>query len=451
MSLTPEGDCWQNHGFMQITSAGKRLFPFLERLLSPAVFGPLIVGSYLVMSFLVLNAEVNDPKGRANLVSGDAGHYLDIAEDLAGGNFSMDYVNKRPHRQPLYSATIAPVMAWKGRDLFALAAVNVLVAAAGLALTYYAILVLFRSSGVAALVGVLYWANEFLLEQTTTHLLTEPLHILLMLAIIFTLLAYLSEGRPWQLLVVSGLTGLDYLTRSNGLFVAIALVGVVLIHDACRWWSGESQKARILRQMALYGACLVIILVVTIPSWLPRVEYYGSPIHHGYLSNYLWVDTYKEAHAGGRFPLYTWRDYVANHSLGDAIRRAAWGTWRVCVDLPIIVEKPFFALAVSSIGGCVLAVLFGPYKYRLLLLFAFIQLSPLMWTHISNPNPRVPYASTFPFAILFSALLFSYLSELLRKIRKGEAPALRSGFLPWWKHIRLCGTPVEKSDGEKSR
>ncbi len=431
---------------MQIASAGMRLLPLIQRLLAPTVFGPLIVGSYLVMSFFVLAHEVGDPKGRANLVSGDAGHYLDIAEDLAGGNFSMDYVNRRPHRQPLYSATIAPVMAWKGRDLFSLAAVNVIFAAAGLALSYYAVLALFHSPGVAALVGLLYWVNEFLLEQTTTHLLTEPLHVLLMLAIIFTLLGYLSHGRAWQLALAAGLTGLDYLTRSNGLFVAISLACVVLMHDAYRWKLGESRgsAAGILRQLALYAACLVIVLVVTIPSWLPRLEYYGSPIHHGYLSNYLWVDTYKEAHAGGRFPLYSWKDYVANHNLGDAIRRGAWGAWRVCVDLPIITEKPFFALAISSIGGAVLALVFGPNNYRLLLAFAFIQLSPLMWTHVSNPNPRVPYASTFPFEILFSALFFSYVSEHFRKFRMAETPSLRSGFVPWLKHIRRCGIATKR-------
>jgi hypothetical protein len=429
---------------MHVASAWKRLSPFFEKVFTPAVFGPLLVVTYLAMSFLVLSHEVSSEKGRANLVSGDAGHYLDIGEDLARGNFSMDYVNKRPHRQPLYSATIAPVIAWKGRDLFAMAAVNVFFAGAGLALTYYAVLSLFQSRGVAALAGVLYWTNGFLLEQTTTHLLTEPLHIVLMLAIIFTLLGYLSQGRPWQLVLAAVLTGLDYLTRSNGLFVAIALVCVVLLQDfgrlakdpAARVWKG------IFPRLALYGACVVVVLIVTIPSWLPRLEYYGNALHHGYLSNYLWVDTYKEAHAGGRFPLYTWRDYVANHSLGDAIRRAAWGFWRVAVDLPIIVEKPFFLLAISSIGGAVLALIFGPEKFRLLVLFAGIQLAPLMWTHVSNPNPRVPYASTFPFEILFAALLFSYLAQHLRLFLEGNSPTRRSGWQVWLKHIRACGIPA---------
>jgi hypothetical protein len=236
---------------------------------------------------------------------------------------------------------------------------------------------------------------------------------------------------------------MDYLTRSNGLFVAIALICVVLLQDFGRLAKDPSKRewGWVFSRLALYAACVLLVLVVTVPSWLPRLEYYGNAIHHGYLSNYLWVDTYKEGHAGGRFPLYTWRDYVANHTLWDAIRRAAWGFWRVSVDLPIIVEKPFFVLAVSSIGGVVLALVFGPGKFRLLVLFAGIQLAPLMWTHLSNPNPRVPYASTFPFEILFAALLFSYVAQHLRKFREGKAPTLQSGRQEWLGHLRRCGAP----------
>ena len=66
----------------------------------------------------------------------------------------------------------------------------------------------------------------------------------------------------------------------------------------------------------LYLVAAAIFLIVAIPSWVPRLVYYGSPFHHGYLENFMWVDTYKEGHVGQSFAIYTWRDYFAHHISG---------------------------------------------------------------------------------------------------------------------------------------
>ena len=87
----------------------------VETLASPRVFLPLATIFYVVISVHALNRSVHDPKGRADLVSGDSMHYVEIATDFAKGNLSMDYVQRRPHRQPLYPATLAPVIHFSGR------------------------------------------------------------------------------------------------------------------------------------------------------------------------------------------------------------------------------------------------------------------------------------------------------------------------------------------------
>jgi len=395
-----------------LLSLQSRVGQILARLLNPWVFLPVVAVTYFGLSLLALNQTLQDPKGRADLVSGDAMHYLDIAQDFAHGNLTMDYVQSRPHRQPLYPAALAPVYWWKGQDFFWLCVINILFATLGLLVVYGATLFLFKRRGVSALVALLYLNEPFLAAQTTRHFMTEPLHIFLLCGVIAGLLFYFRDGRWWVLLATCAGVGLDYLTRPNGLFVMFALMAVVALRDLVKYLkSRQALSVRALaRRALLYSAAIGVFGFVTMPSWVPRLRDFGSPFYHGYLSNYLWVDTYAEGHVGQREAKYHWQDYVANHSARDAVKRMAWGIGNVGFVIPFRTQPHFPVLFILAWLGVVTAFIKGPSCYRWLALFAIIQLLPLVWTNLSNPTIRVPFASTLPFELFFAGLLLSCLA-----------------------------------------
>ena len=381
---------------------------------SPRVFLPLAAVLYVILSVHAIDRNIRDPKGRADFVSGDSMHYLDIATDFAKGNLSMDYVQRRPHRQPLYPATLAPVIHFRGQDFFWMATVSLVFSTAGFLLLYGAILHLQRSPVVAAIVGTLYLGDKFLFAEVTRHFLTEPLHILLMIGIIYAVLLWLRERKAWQLPVAATLIGLDYLVRPNGLFVALSLVAALGLREVLHAIRERDFRAP-LRQWPVFAASVLLFALVTVPSWLPRLRDYGSPFYHGYLSNYLWVDSYAEGHQGQRFAKYTWRDYTSTHTLSDAVQRTAHGVWNVCFAIPWSVNYKLHAMFLLAVAGTLLALARGPSEYRWLLLFGAIQLLPLIWTNLSNPTMRVPYAATLPFELFFAALPLALVASLARK------------------------------------
>jgi phage tail protein X len=385
---------------------------FLHGLLSPWVFVPVAAVIYMGMAVLAIRENVDSTKGRAEFLSGDAKAYLAVARDFAAGDWSMDYVRGRPHRQPLYPAALVPVLRG-GEDFFRLALVNLGIATAGFLVVYAGALVLSRRRVVAAGVGLLYLGNGFLFDQVTAHFMTEPLHITLMGGVIFAFLAFLRDNRAWQLLVTAALVGLDYLTRPNGLFVMLAMAGALGLRDAWRVFRmpAAARWGCAGRMIGLYAAAALVFVIVTIPTWVPRERIFGNPIHHGYLTNYLWVDTYEQGHSDGTF---TWRDYARTHTVGDAVRRAVGGIWNVGASIPFRMELRFPALFLLGLGGFLLALGRGPASFRVLAVFGLVQLLPLMWTNVSNPNDRVPYASTMPLELAFAGLMIFALEAGLR-------------------------------------
>ena len=103
--------------------------------------------------------------------------------------------------------------------------------------------------------------------------------------------------------------------------MAAAAIGTMALSDLLSVLVGNSRSS-LFFQMAqntrgIYLVAVVIFLVASTPSWVPRLVYFGSPFHHGYLENYMWVDTYKEGHVGESYATYTWRDYFAHHQVRD--------------------------------------------------------------------------------------------------------------------------------------
>jgi hypothetical protein len=376
-------------------------------------FIALLLAAHFLICLFVLAKNASHPKTSDRLVSSDSVHYVDIASEFCSGDFSMAYVKERPHRQPLYPALLAVAMKLGGGNRFFLGLVNVLIDSASILLIYIFTLKLFEIRLVASVVALGLAANPFVDRLVTTRLLTEPLHLFLTVCAIMTFLQYLQTQRRKWLFSCAGLAGLDYLTRPNGLFMAVTAIGTLGLSDVISYVAKGDDRFPFhiwfFKTTANYAVALAVFLVFSAPSWIPRLIYFGGPFHHGYLENYMWVDVYREGHVGESYASFTWHDYFAHHHLRDVIARIAHGLSNVYFRIPIMMERvPILFLL--SIGGVFVAFRRASAEYRYLCLFLFLQLLPLVWTNLSNPTARVPYGSTLPFELFLAALFIAWLA-----------------------------------------
>jgi 4-amino-4-deoxy-L-arabinose transferase-like glycosyltransferase len=372
---------------------------------------------HLVICLFVLAKNAKDPNTSERLVSSDSVHYVDIARDFAFGNFSMAYVKERPHRQPLYPGLLAVAMKLGNGDRFYLGTVNIIVDSVAILSVYLFSIALFRHRLVAILCALALAANPFIDRQITARLLTEPLHLLMTICAIYTFLRYLQRKDRWWLYGCAGFLGLDYLTRPNGLIMAASAIGTMALCDLITQMATVRNRPGIvgfiLKFAGRYLLACAIFLGVSAPSWIPRLIYYGAPFHHGYIENYMWVDTYKEGHVGESYATYTWRDYIAHHQIRSVISRVVHGLREVYFRIPIMMERvPLLFL--FSIGGVWIAFRIPTREYRFLCLFLVLQMMPLVWTNLSNPTARVPYGSLLPFELFFAGLFLAWIGEQQR-------------------------------------
>jgi Dolichyl-phosphate-mannose-protein mannosyltransferase len=387
-------------------------------------FIALLLAVHLSICLFVLAKNVSQPKTSDRLVSSDSVHYVDIASAFCSGDFSMAYVRERPHRQPLYPALLAIAMKLGAGNRFFLGLVNVLVDSAAILLTYVFTLSLFGKRLAASAVALGLAANPFMDRLVTARLLTEPLHLFLTICAIMTFLQYLQNRKSKWLFACAALAGLDYLTRPNGLFMAMTAIGTLGLSDVISYFAEGGRRFPFhlwfFKTIASYGAAVAVFLIFSAPSWIPRLIYFGSPFHHGYLENYMWVDVYREGHVGESYASFTWRDYFAHHHARDVLARMIHGLRNVYFRIPIMMERvPILFLL--SIGGVFVAFFRASGEFRYLCLFLFLQLLPLVWTNLSNPTARVPYGSTLPFELFLAALFVAFLAE---------NPSVRA----WWRN-----------------
>jgi Dolichyl-phosphate-mannose-protein mannosyltransferase len=367
----------------------------------------LLMAAYLIGNSLNLALNVRTAKGAQTLVSSDSGQYLAIAQQFLGGNFSMDYLREVPHRQPLYPLLLAAAMKLGNGNLFFLGVINAVAMTLAIGSVYFGVLRFFRSQAVAAVSAFCVACNPFMWRTASARLLTEPLYALILIWVIIAFLQYLRERKVVWILLGSLFAGLDYLTRPNGVFDAAAFLGVLFLAELVLLNpSGVKKQPFFGRAWPLipnYLCAVLVLIVVTTPAWIPRLVYFGDPLFHGYLTNFLWVDTYRYAHDfGEKFASYTWQDYASTHNLFDVVGRVIHGLWNVSLKIPIGNEKvPILFLL--SVAGIWTAVRRGPNEYRFLLLFFVVQLFPFIWTNLANPTARVPYGSTLPFLPFFAA------------------------------------------------
>jgi hypothetical protein len=377
----------------------------------------LLMTVYFLANSLHVALNARTRKGAEALVSSDSGQYLAFAQRFLLGNFTMDYIRDVPHRQPLYPFLLATASKIGNGNLFFLGEVNVLAMTLAIGSVYFGILRFFQSHSVAAIPACCVALNPFLWRIAGARLLTEPLYALILIWVIIAFLQYLQERKTFWILLGSAFAGLDYLTRPNGIFDAAAFLAVLFLAELLLPRPSTDPNQRFLQRafslIPNYLGALLVLVVVTTPAWIPRLVYFGDPLFHGYLTNFLWVDTYHLAHdVSERVPSYTWHDYVATHNLLDVIRRVIHGLWNVCLKIPIVNEKAPI-LFLLSVAGVWTTLRKGPNEYRFLLLFFFIQLFPFIWTNLANPTRRVPYGSTFPFEPFFAAcFLFAFATKL---------------------------------------
>jgi len=374
----------------------------------------LLVVGYLALNTIILSRTVHNPDLALKMQSKDSRQYVEIAHDFARGDFSMSYAKDMPHRQPLYPLALAPVVKFWGDDLFKLGAVNV---ATGLVLLiglYLGLLVIFRRFSVAILCSVAFITNPFMVDKISARLMTEALHALLLTGLLLLFIRYIQQGKLYQLLAISAAAGADYLVKTNGLFVAAATFGVLMIHE-CRQLirrepnTQESRMAYLGKKAAAYLAAGLVFILVAAPSWIPRYRYFHDPIYHGYLSNFLWVDSYEQGHTGQAKTDFTWKDYASHHDLHGVVTRWSTGFYHVYYDIPRHTEH-VRVLYFLAIGGLIVALLQRRWDFCLLAGCLFIQMLPVVWTSVSNPGPRVPYGTMFPFELVFAALGLSWLA-----------------------------------------
>ena len=192
------------------------------------------------------------------------------------------------------------------------------------------------------------------------------------------------------------------------------MMTALFLHEAWRFFRDPSNfRADWLRTLKAYALGTLVFVIVSAPSWIPREAYFGNPIHHGYLSNYLWTDTYDQGHVGQRYAIYTAGDYFSTHGARDVVMRWLHGIGECGFAIPIRKEEKLPLLYFLALAGVMLTLWKGSARYRTLALFGILQMLPLMWTNLSNPTIRVPYAAGLPFEAIFAALFLSQLPRLL--------------------------------------
>jgi hypothetical protein len=388
-----------------------RLFVLSSAVLKPRFLLPVLAIVYLTNSFFLLNRTIHDEKLLTALTAKDSQHYIKIAENFGKGDFSMSYVKRWPHRQPLYPLLLAP-FANGSESAFWMGTVNIWIGLATIMVLYFCILRLFSNPLIAAFISLLYITNRMVIEEVSGRIMTEPLHLLLVIVAIFYFVNHLTTSKRSFLFIAAAAVGLDYLTRPNGLIVMAAMMMVFFLHEVFSFQRRADWLREVGQSVVTFAIAVAIFLVLAMPSWVPRLSYLHDPFSHGYLANYMWVDTYAQGHTGAAHVSFTWRDYAANHDFGDFITRWIHGLVETA-SLPPRREARFPVLYYLAIGGFILAGLQRNRTYLALAVFFVMQMLPLVWTTLSNPTDRVPYAAMLPFEFFFAAYALEFLWQRL--------------------------------------
>lgn len=336
----------------------------------------------------------------------DALIYSWMAEDFLAGDFRLLYLTKHlAHQGFLY-----PLVAAGFRTLFlddeaAYRWVNVVLRVLTVPVVYVAMSRCSRRViGIAC--TAIYVFNPYFIVYSTL-VLSETLFMFLSFAAFAVLLARCNRPRPGQLWIGGLITGAAYLTRLNGLFLAFAIALGYAIQSLSR---RPVRWRNAVLGPAVFGAG---VLVAGLPSFFARYQYHGNPLYTGHLPNYLWVDTYDEAHLPEP-PRFGPRDYFSTHTASQAVQRLFTGYQRMLwVD-----AAPYDAVfCVAWMAGLVAALLSRSIRRRYVgwLIVLFVVSLPLAWGYIAYDTIRIPYVALFPLQLLCLALGLRAVDRAIRR------------------------------------
>ena len=363
-------------------------------------------GVFLFTVYQRLADTLTNPQRTERFVTGDSEHYLEMAEAFRDGRL-VGMVTPA-HRQPLYPALMAVGMASGADPLRAVGVVNATVGFATLLVLFGAGRWLFGSWWIGVFGGIAYAGNEFILYLVGERIMTEPVYVLVGTVATVAALKYLEDRRTLHLTLASGAAALAYLSRPNGLFLFAAMWATLLARDLLR--RDVTDRRSLLRR---YTLSLLVFVVIAAASWVPRTIVYGDPINHGYLSNYLWVDTYEEGHVGEA--IYGPGDYFSSHGPGDVVSRLAWGVGYVFWTAPNSYGLSGLVFYLVAVLGLAAALAMRRTSLAFLALFMLLQLGPFVWTAMSNPTARVTYGALFPFLIIYVMMLAEAVGMFVRR------------------------------------
>lgn len=336
-----------------------------------------------------------------------------IAQDFLDGDYRLRFIdNGFAHRQFLYPLAVAGFRAAFLDDASAYRWVNVIAHALTVPLMFLAVRGL-AGGLVGVICAALFVFNPYFLLHGTLAL-SDTLFLCLTALAMALVTARRRAPAPGMLFAAGLVVGLCYLTRPNGLIFAAALVVAVLLmpifHAPARRW----------RTLSAVGLFVVGFAIAASPSLIARAVYHRDPFYHEYLTNYMWADTYKDAHQGGP-PRFDARTYFETHSWRDNVDRLWEGTarifWRDASPF-----DPLFAIAwLVAIPLAMLARRTFAWTLTWLIVLVIVAL-PLVWTYRTNPTIRVPYFALFPIQLLIIGAGLAGIADRIRRAATTSDP-----------------------------
>ncbi|MBU1474865.1 MAG: glycosyltransferase family 39 protein [Acidobacteriota bacterium] len=361
----------------------------------------------------------------------DAFHYLDKAEEILDGDFSL---KSQDIGLPLFYAFFLKILG-SGDLLSDLPIAQVLLALVEALLLIPLVLIARRFFGwkAALLAGLLFTFWPELIYWTTQGYSEGLFMLFLLLAFLF-----LIQERRWRVgsLLAAACVGLAYYVRVNGLFfLPVILAYMFLVRKERAGWNGR---------WLLYMV-LIFVLVVS-PYFVLRATLYDSPLHYSMAAKFLFLDNDQQLFDPAFNP--TLSSYLASHTLGDITARAWRGLSTVIRDT---YELSPFLLTLAFLG----LLLFRRRKetgFHLVFLFWFLG---LFWIYGAVRNSRF-VLPLIPLAIILAAAVAVRLFEGKKKellwlgcvllgfvfLTSGDFLRMRSG-MRWegrvWKDARVWG------------
>ncbi len=335
---------------------------------------------------------------------------IDDEQDLKKYDIDLDYFSydnqlKNPHRLPLYPIFLFISRALFGDNLISFGIVNCVIATLLLILVFYGIQYIFGNYIVSFACVFAYCSNQFIYKNVTTDFLTEPLFVLLLFLVIINLIKFIRTDENKYLYLLSIISGLTLMLRPNGVILYFSALFSIITY--------EVYIKKKIKEYKKYAFSFLLFLIASFPVVAPKVYHFGNPFYFGYLSNFMWADTYEEANVFGSTK-YTALNYIKTHSLKDMGKRFLSGQKKVFFNS--FKNQNDFLYPIYALG-IVICILIKMIDLKIMTLFMYIQLLPMSWSAQANPTLRIPTAILYPFCFVYFSLFILFFIKSLKQFK----------------------------------